>query len=101
MDHGFVADRHQLPDNDRVIVRQMHHRTVLDIGPRPYVNAVDVPAQNRVVPNARFLLQSHVANDRRRLRDEDRWMNGRFATSLGNADKQELGGIFAVLQKTL
>ena len=60
------------------IVRQMKDRVVLDIAVVANDDAVDVAAQDGVIPNAGAVAQGDVAHHYRAARDVDAFANDRF-----------------------
>ena len=64
-----MPDGDVVADEAGVIVREVQHRVVLDVGVMPDDDAVDVATQHRVIPNAGVIAERHVAHDHRRARD--------------------------------
>ena len=74
---GAVANGDKLAYTGRITGIDMDDGIVLDIGTRTDDDAVNVAAQNGAVPDARFLLECNVADDRRGGNDPCAWMDGR------------------------
>jgi len=60
VDNCRVAHGHVIAQPAGELVRQVQHRVVLDVGMVAHDDAVDVPAQNGVVPNTRISSQPDI-----------------------------------------
>jgi hypothetical protein len=66
-----VTNGHETPKQTWKIIGQMHDRVVLDVGAAADDDAIDVTAQDCVVPNARAIAERDIPNHHRSLRDID------------------------------
>ena len=71
VDNRRVANRHVVADEAGQIVGQMHHGVVLNVRVAADDDAVDVAAQDGVVPDAGALANFNIAHDDRALRNID------------------------------
>src|SRR5439155_6113145 len=54
------------------------HRIILDVAVIPDLDPIDVSAHHRVVPDARIIAQSHIAQDDRAARDVNSFPKSRL-----------------------
>ncbi|OLC42162.1 MAG: hypothetical protein AUH74_04585 [Nitrospirae bacterium 13_1_40CM_4_62_6] len=67
----MVPDRHVISQDRRVrVMGHVHHAEVLNIGPLPDPDGVDIAAYHRVEPDARLLADHHIPDHDRGLLDE-------------------------------
>ena len=78
VNNGGVADGDKSSEDARKIIRQMHDGIVLNVAARADDDAIDVAAQNGVVPNADLVAQSDVAEDHRAFCDVNVFAERRF-----------------------
>ena len=75
MQDGFVADGHEFADLDSEGIREVDDCAVLNIRARADHDAVDVRAQDALIPHARLLAERHIADDGGICRGESRGVN--------------------------
>src|SRR5262245_19225419 len=64
-----MADRDEVAENTGEFIREMQHRVVLNVRVVPDRDAVDVAPNDGVVPDARIISQSNVAEHNRSFCD--------------------------------
>jgi hypothetical protein len=69
-----MADCDKFAGLDAVIIVQMDHAVVLDIAAGADLNALDVAAQNGVVPDGHVFVERDVPDNLRSVRHENRFM---------------------------
>lgn len=77
VDNGAVPDCHTLAENDRKIIGEVKDGVILNVRLRSHDNAVDIAAQDRAEPNARFFAQGDLAYHSGRWNDEGGGMKTR------------------------
>lgn len=77
VDDGAVADGDKLTEPRLVRRVDVNHGIVLNIGARADGDSIDIAAQNRAIPNARFFHERDIADDYGTGHDVSGGMNAR------------------------
>ena len=86
MNDRGVADRDQFAYASWVTGVNVDDSVILNVRARPDDDAVDITAQNRAVPDARFFFKNYVAQDNRARNNPRAGMDGwAFLQSLDDA----------------
>jgi hypothetical protein len=55
MQDGRMPHGHKVTNHAWMLISQVNHGIVLNVGPGANDNAIDIPSQNRSIPNATIL----------------------------------------------